>query len=589
MSLSTDSRMRNLILTATMLLSSAAGAAKLEVYPYDGAKLLAGQKFDLRVEVEGIKDMKNVQITLDGKEVKGKTVLKTQTKKDSMEWTVRGKSLNTGLHHLMVTFQDGNGTVTKTARWYAAPPVRGKAKNVILFVGDGLGWNAVNAAQLVAHPYNPKNGMSTGKLAMMKDFDSMATITTSSYDSVIPDSANTASSMASGQKILVNALNVYPDNTEDTLDNPRIEPITAMLKRSMGKSVGIVSNTYGADATPAAFAAHTRRRGDYSAIVDQYFTGVVQPDVMLFGGSRDFIPSTSPGSRRKDNVDWIEASKYLGYDFVSSRTELNKADSKKLLGLFNLKNIPSYLDRAQYKTKEMLGDFKDMPYIWETTQKAVETLEKNPNGFFLMVEAGMVDKYAHPLDWQRSVWDILELDKAVAWAKEYAKKNPDTLILVTADHAHSISVYGSYDAKKGPGKRDAVGVYANAGFPTYGDKKDANGFPVPETARTYAVGFAATPDHCETYLGRKIFLSPAMKGKDGYEPNPEICKEGAVKRVGNLPKGSSTGVHTADPLPLFAFGPGSENFTGLMDQTDIFFGMARAMGLDATKKMDKKK
>ncbi|SMB96893.1 alkaline phosphatase [Deinococcus hopiensis] len=579
--------MRNILLTSVLLLTASASAAKLQVYPYDGAKLLPGQRFDLRIEAEEVKGFKDAAVTLDGQPVQG--LVRTTSKDTSVEWTLRGQSLGTGLHELAVKYGDENGEVTRVARWYVVPAVAGKARNVILFIADGMGWNTVNAAQLVAHPYNPANGTQTGKLAMMSDLRSMASVTTSSYDSALADSANTASSIATGQKIQVNALNVYPDNTADALDNPRAETITAMLRRSMGKGVGIVSSAFGTDATPAAFATYTRRRGEYQAIADQYFKGDVQPDVLLIGGSRDFIPSTAPGSRRKDNTDWITDSQKLGYQFVSTRTELNAATGSKLFGLFNIDNVPSYLDRAQYKGPETLKDFTDMPYLWDSTKKAVETLEKNPNGFFLMVEAGMVDKYEHPLDWQRGVWDVLELDRAVAYAKDYAKSHPDTLVLVTADHAHSLSVYGGYDATKGPGKREAVGVYEKAGFPTYGDQRDANGFPLPETQRTYAVGFAATPDYCETYLGRKEFLDPTVSnGKAGAEagfvPNPKICAEGAVQRVGNLDPGSAQGVHTADPLPLFAFGAGAENFFGMMDQTDIFFGLARAMGLNATQK-----
>lgn len=579
--------MRPLLLTAALLMTGAASAADLKVYPYDGSRLLAGQRFDLRIEVENVKNFKSATIRLDGKLIEG--MVQTNTKENSTEWTLRNQSVTPGAHSVSVVFSDDAGVQTKVARWTAvAPAPTAKAKKVILFIADGMGWNTVNAAQLVAHPYNPANGMPTGKLAMMSDLSSMATVTTSSFNSAMADSANTASSIATGQKILVNALNVYPDNTADSLDNPRIEPITGILRRTTGAGIGIVTDAFGTDATSAAFASFTRLRGDYQAIADQYFKGSVNPDVLLIGGSRDFIPSTAAGSRRKDNTDWIADSQKLGFNFVSNRTELLAANSNKLFGLFNIDNVPSYLDRVQYKSETAIKGFKDMPYLWDTTQKAVETLEKNPDGFFLMVEAGMVDKYEHPLDWQRAIWNVLELDKAVAYAKDYAKKNPDTLVLVTADHAHSMTVYGGYDATKGPGQRSAVGVYDAAGFPTYGDKRDINGLPVPETARTYAVGFGATPDYCETYLGRPEFLDPTVSnGKTGAEagfvPNPKVCAEGAVQRTGNLPPNTNQGVHTADPLPLFVFGAGAENFTGMMDQTDLFFSIAKAMGLDASK------
>ena len=104
-------------------------------------------------------------------------------------------------------------------------------------------------------------------------------------------------------------------------------------------------------------------------------------------------------------------------------------------------------------------------------------LEKNKDGFFLMLEAGLVDKYSHPLDWTRSVGDTIAFDKVVERAKAYCAKNPDTLLIVTGDHTHSISVAGTVDDNK-PGKdmREKVGVYADAGYPNYEDK-DKDGFP----------------------------------------------------------------------------------------------------------------
>jgi alkaline phosphatase len=576
--------MNRLLICAGLMLASGALAATSSVQPYNGARLLAGQKFDLRVEFGGLTGTGEATVTLDGQPLSG--LVKTNSAAGSLEYTLRGTALPAGKHTVTATVQDGGAAVSATATYTVdAPSATRTAKNVILFIGDGMGWNTVRAAELINHMYNPANGLPTGKLAMETGMSGMASITTSSYDSFLADSANTASSIASGQKVQVNALNVYPDNTASSLDNPRVETITEILRRTRNLGIGLVSTAFGTDATPAAFAAHTRARGDYAAIADQYFQGVAQPDVLLFGGSNDFIPQSSPGSRRKDATNWIDDSQKLGYTFVSTRTELMKADASKLFGLFNLSNFNSYLDRAQYKDATSLGSFTDQPYLWDLTQKAVQTLEKNPNGFFLMVEAGMIDKFEHPLDWQRGVWDVLEMDKAVAWAKDYQATHPDTLVLVTADHSHSLSTFGGYDTSKGPGNRDAVGVYQDGKFPTYNDKRDANGIPLTEASRTLAVGFAATPDYCETYTARPVFKDPTVSdGTTAYVANPSVCTEpGAYLRTGNLPRSASQGVHTADPMPLFAFGPGASGFMGTMDQTEIFFALAKALGVDATK------
>ncbi|MBC7646968.1 MAG: alkaline phosphatase [Pseudopedobacter sp.] len=575
------------------LLSSAAQAAStVKIYPYSGAKFLAGQKFDLRIEVEGIQGADSYTVTLDGKPVNG--LVRSSSGAGKTEWMLRDFMFMTkGDHTLSVSVTDGSGTKTQTATWNAVVNARvGKqAKNIIVFWGDGMGWNTLQAAEIIGKGYNPVNGQPLGRLNINTKVDGMASVTTSSYDSVMADSANTASSFMTGQKVLVNALNVSPDNTPETLDNPRFETLAEMLNRTRGMGIGIVSTTYGTDASPASVTTHTRRRGDSAAIADQYFTGAAKPDVMLFGGSYDFIPQTSPGSRRKDNKNWIDESQKLGFSFVDSRTSLLAANTNKLFGLFNLDNMPSYLDRAQYKDPKMIGSFTDMPYLWDMTNKAIETLSKNSNGFILFVEAGMIDKYEHPLDWQRGLWDVLELDKTVEQARNWAAARGDTLVLVTADHSHSISAYGGYDLSKGPGQRSAVGVYEKAGFPDYYKNLDANGIPLVQNKATrgLAVGFAAVPDYCENYIGSgPVTQSPTVSdGKGGFVPNPEICKTG-VQRTGNLDPASSQGVHTSDPFPLFAYGPGSQNFMGPMDQTELFFSMAKALGLNPASEARKK-
>ncbi len=561
----------------------APSASDINIYPYDGAVLLAGQRVDLRVEVSKLETLGEYEITLNGRKLDG--LVQSSQGAGQAEWTLRNVTARAGQNTLEVRVRDAKGEVKKSAVWtgVSAPKPLKPAKNVILFIADGMSWNTLHGASVIAKGYNPANGMPKGLLEMQTNPGGMASITTSSYDSYIVDSANSASSIASGQKVQVNALNVYPDNSADTLDNPRVEIITEILKRTRGAGVGIVSNVFGTDATPAAFATHTRRRGDYSAIADQYFRGNVKPDVLLLGGSEDFIPQSAAGSRRKDSTDWITESQKLGYSFVSNRTELLKQSAPaKLFGLFNLDNMPSYLDRAVWKRPAALGGFTDMPYLWDMTQKAVESLQKQDKGFFLMVEAGMVDKYLHPLDWTRAMFDVLEMDKAVKYAKDWAATRDDTLVVVTADHGHSLSVYGGYDNSKGPGNRESIGVYEKAGFPNYSDQRDANGIPLPSAARTLAVGFGAFPDYCETFSSREDFKVPTVSdGQGGYKPNPAVCSEpGAYQRIGNLPKDQSQGVHSADPVPLYAWGPGSNLFKGTMDQTEIFFMMARAMGLN---------
>ena len=135
-----------------------------------------------------------------------------------------------------------------------------------------------------------------------------------------------------------------------------------------------------------------------------------------------------------------------------------------------------------------------------------------------MLEAGLVDKYSHPLDWERAVYDTIMFDKVVAMAQEFCDKNPDTLLIVTGDHTHSISVIGTVDDNL-PGElmRDKVGIYAEAGYPAY---KDENGDGYPDdvnVSKRLAVFIGNYPDHYETYRPKMDGpFVPSVKDEKGH-------------------------------------------------------------------------
>jgi alkaline phosphatase len=299
----------------------------------------------------------------------------------------------------------------------AQPTVR-QAKNVILFIGDGMGLPMRTAARLVSR------GMTAGKYRALLEMDDMeyyAAVTTSGMDSIATDSANSASAYATGHKSVVNALGVYPDNTSDPNDDPRVETIGEMVKRTRQMGFGLVTTAEIQDATPAAMFAHTRRRAEYISIMDQMLNPVQRPDIIMGGGSASLLPQSTPGSRRKDSRDLIQEFEEQGYTFVGTRSELMAAaDPGKLLGLFHLGNMNVYLDKAVFKKDVVLKTFTDQPMLWEMTQTALNILGKNPQGFFLMVEGASIDKQAHALDWERTIWDTIEMDKAVGVAKRWA-------------------------------------------------------------------------------------------------------------------------------------------------------------------------
>lgn len=450
---------------------------------------------------------------------------------------------------------------------------------MILLLADGLSVGHRTAARIMSK--GVVNGMYNAPLAM-DDMPNMALLGTSSVDTIAADSANTASAYMTGHKSSVNALGVYVDRTKATQDDPRQETIAELIRRKTSMAVGVVSDAELEDATPASVVSHTRRRADKADIVGMFYD--VKPEVMLGGGSAYFLPKSTAGSKRKDNINYIDLFQKAGYELVTDRDAMLKAAEKsdRLLGLFHTGNMDGWLDRHQFKGNTV-KKFPNQPDLTDSFHAAIKVLEKNKEGFFLMLEAGLVDKFSHPLDWTRSVAETIAFDKVVEAAQKYCDEHPDTLLIVTGDHTHSIAVAGTIDDKKeGRDLREKVGVYAKAGYPHYEDK-DKDGFPdnfYPD--KRLAVFFGAHPDYYETYrpFQDKTF-TPAVKNEKGeYVANAEYKDiPGAHFVEGNLPRNEPQGVHTVDDLVVTARGPNSDQIKGFMNSTEIFRVMAEALAL----------
>lgn len=550
----------------------------ITVLPIDDAKFAAGQKFDFLIEVKDAK-AKDIQVTINGKSAEqyfGKAAAVTMDGKMATYRIDQVSVKNAGPVDIIVQ-SNGNKRVVKYN--VVADKAMNKAKNVILVVGDGMSLQARQIARILS------KGMTEGKyndLLEMEKMSNMALVTTSGYDSLVTDSANSASAYATGQKGTVNAMGTYTDSSKDPFDDPKVENIVEFVKRTRGMATGLVSTSNITDATPAAMIAHTRKRSEQNFIAQNLLDGAHRPDVILGGGSRHFLPMNTPGSKRTDQTNVINAFKDLGYQFSGSKSELYQTpkDAKQLLGLYQLDNMDVYVDRAMLKDPKVLGGFTDQPGLVDMTKKAIDTLSQNPNGFFLMVEGACVDKQLHAMDWQRAAYDNIELDKAVGVAKEFAKKNNDTLIIVVADHAHGASITGTYHELDGKTGREAVRTYADAGFPTFSDE-DGDGYPDnPDPKVTLAVQFANHPDTNINYRFKQSPVSPSIMADGKAIANPKTSGE---FYKGNIPANESSEVHSADDVVLNAEGPGAEYFKGVMDNTEVFFGMVRALGLDGNK------
>lgn len=565
-----------------------ATCAAQTIFPLTRADILAGSHFDFKIEFASVVDPAQVKVTINGQDYakllgKSAELIAREDGKEVSSLMLRDASIGKPGQYT-VTATDGKTSTSVTWSVYGTPAKR-VAKNVILFVGDGFSVGHRTAARILSKTI--EGGKYTSKLAM-DDMPYMALLSTQGTDSIITDSANAAHAYTTGHKSCVNALGVYCSRAASTLDHPKVETITAIAKRR-GMAVGTVTNSEIEDATPAAMVAHTRRRSDFNDIVQMFYDSKI--DVMMGGGSPNFLPKSTPGSKRSDDVDYIERFKQADYKLATTKSEMLAAaeDEKttKLLGLYNTGNVDGALD-LKFLKKGSVTRFPDQPDVPEEMRAALKVLSRNKNGFVLMVESARIDKYSHSMDPERAIYDTIMLDNAVKQAKEWAKAHGDnTLILVTADHAHAVSVIGTVnDDEPGTEMRNKVGTYAEAGFPNY-PAPDAEGYPNKvDVSRRIRLTFGAYPDHYDTF---RPFMDgefvPAIRNADGVMVANEKYKNiaGAVLREGNLPnkgaRGANSGVHSGDDVVLTAMGPGANKVHGQMENTELFRIMAEALAL----------
>ena len=574
--------MRSLVLAAGAAIACALPVSAQTIYPISRAEILAGSKFDLKVEFDGAPAAADIKVAINGRDaaqVLGKSAI-VDAKEEGQDHTaywIRGISLSQpGTYQ--VTASAGGKSQSVTWEVYGTPAR--KARNVILFVGDGLSMAHRTAARMLSK--GMVEGRFGGELAI-DDMPHMALVSTAGTDSIVTDSANSMSAYTTGHKSCVNAMGVYCARNKSGLGHPKVETVAELAKRrNGGMAVGVVTNTEIEDATPAGMVAHVRRRSDYDDIVRMFFE--VKPDVMMGGGSAYFLPKSDPAGKRKDEENYLEKFKAAGYRFAATATEMKAAaaeqGTQRLLGLFHPGNLDGALDRKLLK-KGTVSRYPDQPDLADQTQAAIDILSRGANGFVLMVESGMIDKYSHALDWERAVYDTIMLDNAVAVAKRFAAQRDDTLIVVVGDHTHPVSIIGTYDdTRPGERLRDKLGVYNNAGFPNY-PAAGPDGYPASiDVTRRLAFVFAGFPDHCTSgkpYLGGPF--RPTESKENKAVANEVFCTPEATRMQGNLPFTQPQGVHSADDVVLTAMGPGAELYRGRLDNTRVFRVIATALGL----------
>ena len=638
-------RVGTVLLLMWAFATAATAATRLRIMPPDRTVLALGQRFDVRVETSG-DAASALRVFLDGEELTPAASGSTFLRRD-MSFATPGE------HVLAARTEDGaTADVRLTAEAWAAPEGgdRPRARNVILLLGDGMGAAHRTAARVVSR------GIANGKARRPLAMDTLpitGQVMTFALNAVVTDSAPGMATYVTGAKQNNNQEGVFPDDTADAFDNPRVEYLGELLRRTRGPgfNVGIVTTAEVTDATPAANAVHTSDRGAGSAIAARFFderarNGV---SVLLGGGLRHFAAKGS-ASARTDDRDLVREFQAAGYTRVSTATEVTAllAQPKvpaKLLGLFHPTHLAVAFDKVgagRYSSELALprnDGLRDQPMLDDMARLALRSLsEHSPEGFYLMIEGAAIDKRAHDADAERTIWDTIELDNAVAVALEFARRTNadadptnDTLVIVTADHeTGGMALVGVGNERYAPtaiGKavRDYAAVFRFAPEQVLdlvtNYEVDAAGYPTqPDPSRKLLLGWAAAPDryenwlsnrqqqraatdsmvstsdHGETVQRRVAVANPQRDGAGDAADNRSVdgkpvpgflvagiiengessCTpaQGCVGDVSSVPH--TIAGHTASDIPLSAEGPGAWQFTGTYDNTDVMLKVLRA-------------
>ncbi|MFB6465856.1 alkaline phosphatase [Cytobacillus sp. Hz8] len=440
------------------------------------------------------------------------------------------------------------GEYSFTSSVFAQTKEISKPKNVIYMIGDGMGFGQMEIARLFEHG-------KSGKL-FMETLPNVAYVHTDSANQFVTDSAAGGTALATGFKTNNEMIGMKPNKQE-------IDSILDKFKND-GKKTGIITTSSVTDATPAAFTASVSDRwANQRDIASQQLKN--QVDVLLGGGANKF-KKTAP-----DEKDLITEFQKNGYTFVTNKEELATAKGEKLLGLFNQSHMNFKIDRDEKKSKE--------PSLTEMTEKGLEILAQNPNGFFLMVEGARIDHASHSAD-ITSIWkETIEFDQAVQYAVEWAKKKQDTLVVVTADH-ETMGISEPEPINIKALKNISVSSSYMADLVKTKDKKIEDIRKMKEVLQRYAhlqlnnqaiTDFINTCNHenemvyQESHIAWEIGSLIAAHNHAGVSSNENRLL-------------SSTGGHTGNPVPLFAFGDGSEEFEGVLNNVDVPRIIGKIMG-----------
>ncbi|GGZ65492.1 alkaline phosphatase [Paraglaciecola chathamensis] len=397
-------------------------------------------------------------------------------------------------------------------------------KNVIMVVGDGMGPAYTTAYRYFA---DDKNTLDVEQTVFDRMLVGMASTYPARISGYVTDSAAGATALATGVKSYNGAIAVNVDK----------KPVSTVLEwaKEHGMKTGVAVTSQINHATPAGYSAHNESRKNYDQIADSYFDEKINDhfvlDVMLGGGWDYFI---------RDDRNLVAEFKKAGYQYVDNIAHLKTANSKQpLLGLFAEQGLNWALDMPPKQRLKTL------------TQAAVEHLE-NDQGFFLLVEASQIDWAGHSNDVGAAMSEMQDLAQTMTWLEQYVDAHPDTLLVLTADHSTGGFTIG------------ANKIYRWE--PQWLDNLQASPYAIAKQLMS--------AEKKSTLAAELLGFSLNEEEKSKIEAIDTQDEEIAYQTVKTLldvrtNTGWTTGGHTGVDVPVFAKGPGSEMFRGMLNNTQV--------------------
>ncbi|MBJ7539363.1 alkaline phosphatase [Marinomonas transparens] len=461
-------------------------------------------------------------------------------------------------------FKDGQATLQQKLN---APRINGMAKNVILFVGDGNGVTSNTAIRM--YKGQKEGGSGEEYVLSYEQFPHLALAKTYNTNAQTPDSAGTATAFLTGVKTKAGMLSVASNVDRGDCQAGMKNEVTTILElaEQAGKSTGVVSTARITHATPAAAYAHSADRNyedDSKLSAEQKAAGCIDiasqavdsnVDVLFGGGRRHFIPKTmkdgeGKSGKRTDgrNLTKEWTKKYQNASYIWNQAGFDKLNTEKtgpVLGLFNSSHMEYEADRAKDKGGE--------PSLAEMTGKAIDILDNNKKGYFLLVEGGRIDHAHHAGNAARALEDGSAFADAVQAAMEKTYQE-DTLIIVTADHSHTLTMQG----------------YAKRGNPILGLSVGVDGKGHPKTTPNL-------DDDGKPFTTLSYINGPgAVKGEREDLTNVDTTDIDYIQQA-LFPKSSES--HAGEDVAIYARGPKAWLMDGSVEQNYIFNVMGYASGL----------